>query len=138
MKRREEYEDLQKETVSLRKYFYLLFTSLIIIIGILNIPIEDSYPGKLIQISENQYETYLSSTTLTEVSKGSVFEAEKRYKYQVQEVEEMPLAEENNLFYLVKIKLEEKQPFPILSGKFMISKKTLFEKIKIIWEEKMK
>ena len=99
---------------------------------------EDSYPGKLIQKQGTEYETYLSSLTLTKISRGTIFrQGEQEFSYHISKVEEVPMAAENQLFYLVTFQLEEEIPFPILSGKFMISKDTIFQKIKTIWEEKI-
>lgn len=119
-------------------YLLILFLLGIFLVSLFSVQIDLTLPLSFMKTENGGYQAYLSEEQISRVQENGVFYTRQgEYHYTRQLIPDSQMIYENMTFTLVNFQLREECQDSILSGRVLISRNTVFDRIINLWKEEL-
>lgn len=118
-----------------RFYFCVILFLVLFLLFLFSIPINLTFPLSIMKTETGLYQTYLPTDRVSKIKAEGVFYTDQgKYRYTRQVITDSQVIFENTTFILVNFQLIEDCQETIISGRILISRNTIFDRIINLWK----
>lgn len=128
----------EEDYFSIRGYCFVILLLLLFLSLLVGIKIDHTLPVNLIRTEKGEYQTYLTVDHLDSIKeKGVLLTKKGKIDYTFQQIPETEVVYEGITYVLGSFQMKEKREEQMLSGRVLISRNTILNRIINLWKEEL-